>query len=168
VGSRGRHVRCHLPASPVTSGPYGSIPSFETFLPGWFDVVPPAAATLARLTTNNAPALALIPAGALAPSSGGVVVCTDTSMIFDQFATPADLAVVLNAIFLLGPPPPFCYANCDESQVCPVLNVNDFVCFLIRFAQADPYANCDGSTTPPVLNVNDFQCFINRFAVGCP
>jgi hypothetical protein len=50
----------------------------------------------------------------------------------------------------------------------PVLNVNDFVCFLNKFAAADVYANCDGSTTPPVLNVLDFTCFVNAFAVGCP
>ena len=61
-----------------------------------------------------------------------------------------------------------CYANCDGSSQEPVLNVNDFACFLNQFAAALPYANCDGSTTPPVLNVNDFACFLNRFAAGCP
>jgi hypothetical protein len=61
-----------------------------------------------------------------------------------------------------------CYANCDGSTVPPVLNVNDFQCFLNKFAANDPTANCDGSTAPPILNVNDFQCFVNRFAVGCP
>ena len=29
------------------------------------------------------------------------------------------------------------------------------------------YANCDGSTTPPLLNANDFGCFLNRFTAGC-
>jgi hypothetical protein len=29
------------------------------------------------------------------------------------------------------------------------------------------YANCDSSTAPPILNANDFQCFLNAFAVGC-
>ncbi len=61
-----------------------------------------------------------------------------------------------------------CYANCDGSHTAPVLNVNDFSCFLNRYAAADPWANCDGSTTPPVLNVLDFACFLNRFAAGCP
>jgi hypothetical protein len=60
-----------------------------------------------------------------------------------------------------------CYPNCDGSTNNPVLNVNDFQCFLNRFATADPYANCDGSTAPPALNVNDFQCFVNAFAAGC-
>jgi hypothetical protein len=29
------------------------------------------------------------------------------------------------------------------------------------------YPNCDGSTTQPVLNVEDFLCFISAFAEGC-
>jgi hypothetical protein len=70
-----------------------------------------------------------------------------------------------------------CYANCDAGTVPPVLNVEDFSCFINRFAegsllphaqQVEHYANCDGSTAAPVLNVEDFTCFINRFAAGCP
>jgi hypothetical protein len=61
-----------------------------------------------------------------------------------------------------------CYANCDGSAASPVLNVNDFVCFLNRFASGEGYANCDGSTTPPVLNALDFVCYLDRFAAGCP
>jgi endonuclease/exonuclease/phosphatase family metal-dependent hydrolase len=61
-----------------------------------------------------------------------------------------------------------CYANCDCSSSAPVLNVNDFTCFLQKFGIADPYANCDGSTTSPVLNVSDFTCFLQSFAQGCP
>jgi hypothetical protein len=61
-----------------------------------------------------------------------------------------------------------CYANCDASTVAPILNVQDFGCFLTRFSSGDSYANCDGSTTPPVLNVQDFGCFLTRFSAGCP
>jgi hypothetical protein len=61
-----------------------------------------------------------------------------------------------------------CYANCDCSQTQPILNVNDFSCFLNRYAAGDTYANCDGSTTSPQLNVLDFSCFLNAFASGCP
>lgn len=60
-----------------------------------------------------------------------------------------------------------CYANCDNSGVPPILNSNDFQCFLNRFAVGNAYANCDGSAAPPMLNINDFQCFLNKFAVGC-
>jgi hypothetical protein len=60
-----------------------------------------------------------------------------------------------------------CYANCDGSVAAPVLNVNDFQCFLNKFAAGDSYANCDGSTVPPVLNIADFQCFVNKYAAGC-
>jgi hypothetical protein len=70
-----------------------------------------------------------------------------------------------------------CYANCDASTVSPILNVDDFTCFINAFAlgqslppplQQPHYANCDGSTTAPVLNVDDFTCFINAYALGCP
>jgi hypothetical protein len=70
-----------------------------------------------------------------------------------------------------------CYANCDGSTTPPILNVEDFTCFINQFAagtqlphaqQLGHYANCDQSTTAPVLNVEDFTCFINRFAQGCP
>jgi hypothetical protein len=61
-----------------------------------------------------------------------------------------------------------CYANCDNSTTAPVLNVQDFTCFLQRYAAGDTYANCDNSTQPPVLNVQDFTCFLQRYAAGCP
>jgi hypothetical protein len=60
-----------------------------------------------------------------------------------------------------------CYANCDLSTNAPLLNANDFNCFLNKYAADDPYANCDGSTVPPILNANDFQCFLNKYAAGC-
>jgi hypothetical protein len=63
---------------------------------------------------------------------------------------------------------PACYVNCDASTTPPVLNINDFLCFLNRYAAGDVYANCDGSTTPPIMNVLDFICFQSRFAAGCP
>jgi hypothetical protein len=62
---------------------------------------------------------------------------------------------------------PVCYANCDNSTTSPILNANDFQCFLNEFAAGNTAANCDGSTTPPVLNANDFQCFLNAYAAGC-
>jgi hypothetical protein len=59
-----------------------------------------------------------------------------------------------------------CYPNCDSAGI-PFLNVQDFSCFLTKFAAGDPYANCDHSTSPPVLNVADFTCFLQSFAAGC-
>jgi hypothetical protein len=70
-----------------------------------------------------------------------------------------------------------CYANCDGSTVEPILNVDDFTCFINEYAAAQSlpheqqlthYANCDSSTTAPALNVDDFTCFINQYATGCP
>lgn len=65
-----------------------------------------------------------------------------------------------------GQPP--CYANCDASTAAPILTINDFQCFINRYAAGNPAANCDRSTGAPVLNINDFQCFVNTFASGCP
>jgi hypothetical protein len=66
-----------------------------------------------------------------------------------------------------------CYANCDNSTASPVLNVQDFSCFLTSYAAgcASPagcYPNCDASTSTPFLNVQDFSCFLTRYAAGCP
>jgi hypothetical protein len=90
-----------------------------------------------------------------------------------NFGTPNALMRISAGEPPVGP----CYANCDGSTTQPVLNVEDFTCFINEFAQAQTlphaqqvtaYANCDGSTTAPVLNVEDFTCFINQFAAGCP
>jgi trimeric autotransporter adhesin len=61
-----------------------------------------------------------------------------------------------------------CYANCDGSAAAPFLNVQDFTCFLQRYAAGESYANCDRSTAAPVLNVQDFTCFLQGYAAGCP
>ena len=60
-----------------------------------------------------------------------------------------------------------CYANCDGSTTPPVLNVQDFNCFMNSYNDNDPAANCDGSTTEPILTFADFQCFQNKFTAGC-
>jgi hypothetical protein len=78
-----------------------------------------------------------------------------------QFATSGTLILTINATA------PSCYANCDNSTAPPILNANDFQCFLNAYAVGSSYANCDGSTVDPILNTNDFQCFLNAFAVGC-
>ncbi|MBX3377256.1 MAG: hypothetical protein KF678_09680 [Phycisphaeraceae bacterium] len=67
----------------------------------------------------------------------------------------------------ITPPPPPCYANCDQSTGSPSLTANDFMCFLNAYARGDSSANCDGSTGLPTLTANDFACFINKYAAGC-
>jgi hypothetical protein len=49
-------------------------------------------------------------------------------------------------------------------QPAPVLERERLLCFQYRFTTGDPYANCDSSTVMPYLNVNDFICFLGRFA----
>jgi hypothetical protein len=73
----------------------------------------------------------------------------------------------MRGLAFLAQSTPTCYPNCDLSTAPPILNANDFQCFLNQFAAGDSAANSDGSTAPPVLNANDFQCFLNAFAAGC-
>jgi hypothetical protein len=75
--------------------------------------------------------------------------------------------LMANALLYAGRNLNMCYPNCDGSTTAPILNVQDFACFLNAFASGESYANCDGSTTAPILNVQDFACFLNAFAVGC-
>jgi hypothetical protein len=90
--------------------------------------------------------------------------------------SPGAVRVMANALRYAGGLTA-CYPNCDGSTVAPILNVEDFTCFINAFAtglglphaeQVAHYANCDGSTTSPALNVEDFICFIDAFAAGCP
>jgi serine protease AprX len=89
-------------------------------------------------------------------------------------AMDASFALVVTGVTEVQAP---CYANCDGSTVEPILNVQDFSCFINEYAlaqqlplaqQIPSYANCDGSTVEPILNIQDFTCFINQFALGCP
>jgi hypothetical protein len=95
----------------------------------------------------------------------------------DQMLTFSYGTVTAPAFRVTVMEPSGCYANCDNSTTPPVLNVEDFVCFINEFSQGlalpapqqiGHYANCDNSTTEPVLNVEDFICFIDQFSQGCP
>ncbi len=98
----------------------------------------------------------------LAGAEGSFIDPVTGDFLFSTFGGGSHVLVVRG----FTPPPP-CYANCDGTLNPPYLNVNDFGCFLNRYAAGDPWANCDGSTSVPTLNVNDFQCFLNKYAAGC-
>ncbi len=86
----------------------------------------------------------------------------------DQFTANGANTWVRSRFGMGGSTPTPCYANCDGSTAPPILNANDFQCFLSKYAAQDPSANCDGSTLAPTLTANDFQCFLNKVATGCP
>ncbi|MFN0132824.1 MAG: choice-of-anchor D domain-containing protein [Phycisphaerales bacterium] len=90
------------------------------------------------------------------PKSGTITIASDSA---DE---PVRVVMLMGNVVTAA-----CYANCDSSTNPPILNVNDFACFLNLFSAGDSAANCDGSTNPPVLNVNDFACFLNAFSAGC-
>jgi hypothetical protein len=145
------------------------VTSFTVGWTGWFTATGPIGSALAGLGPGQE-VLVAVPRGALGPCGAPVVAFADSTMVTDGYfmrGTPNE-AVVLNAIsYVLRIPCP-CYSNCDRSTIPPVLNVNDFLCFINGFAAGNLVANCDGSTLAPVLNVIDFTCFLNRYAAGCP
>ena len=102
------------------------------------------------------------------PSAGGGFSLTGTIGQPDAAASAGSIFECNGGFWVTPLITASCYANCDNSTITPVLNVNDFTCFLNRYAAGDPAANCDASTIAPTLNVNDFTCFLNRFAAGCP
>jgi hypothetical protein len=57
-----------------------------------------------------------------------------------------------------------CYADCDNSLSSPRVNVDDFTCFINRYAIGDPYVDCNGDG---LRTIADFHCFLARFAEGC-
>lgn len=90
---------------------------------------------------------------------------------------PAADAASIDSIAIGYPAAKECVANCDASDVAPILNINDFLCFVNEFSKAsgeapekqvELYANYDHSATGPILNVNDFVAFMNAYAAGCP
>jgi hypothetical protein len=122
--------------------------------------------------------LDIISSGPVGTTMGyGTLVQTVQNTVSSTAPTGSAGSYFIAKVTFVPPQPPVCYANCDGSTTPPILNVEDFTCFINEFAQASTlppqqqvahYANCDESTTPPVLNVEDFSCFINAFAAGCP
>jgi hypothetical protein len=63
---------------------------------------------------------------------------------------------------------PFCYADCDNASTPkggpPVLDIDDFICYMTHFALDDLYANCNNDAE---LDIDDFICFQTAYALGC-
>jgi hypothetical protein len=55
----------------------------------------------------------------------------------------------------------------NGSYYCRATNPCGTSAYTGAYARLYGYANCDDSTVAPVLNVNDFQCFLNTFATAC-
>jgi hypothetical protein len=105
--------------------------------------------------------------GSTGGSGGGTFNVSGTIGQPDAGTMSSGPFVVIGGFWSVTAPVP-CYPNCDSSTIIPILNVQDFTCFLARFGNGDLYANCDGSTTAPVLNFQDFSCYLTKFVTGCP
>jgi hypothetical protein len=139
-------------------GPGGPVPVSFAYNPANFTTALTASGTL--------------PSGAYTLTAASTIVSSIASIGLDGEITSNTLpsgngSAGGNAVLAFTVQPNPCYANCDGSTTAPILNANDFQCFLNLYAAGDSYANCDGSTAPPMLNANDFQCFLNAYAAGC-
>jgi len=102
------------PSHVTVNGPYGTVSSFLTVFPGWFDNLGPYAHSVARLA-NLQSCMAVIEPSALAPGSGAVVLASDGAHWLTL--TTQSRSLVQNMIhFTAGP------GACDETApvvVCP-------------------------------------------------
>jgi len=73
-----------VPASPIIHGPYGTTAQIKLYGAGIFTDLGPYATGLASEDVTGKPVLASIPAHALSPTSGRVVLYTDTQMFIDD------------------------------------------------------------------------------------
>jgi hypothetical protein len=90
--------------SPVTNGPFGTVPNFTTNFPGWFDNLG-TATSLATLDANGQSALADLIGGGFGAGSGPVVFFSDSSILADGVITTNSQDLVLNAISFVSPVP---------------------------------------------------------------
>jgi len=107
--------------------------------------------------SGNATTVPIDPANLAASGTGVAVIDSFGAALAGNWMIRADAGTAGSA----------CYANCDNSTQLPFLNVQDFSCFLTKYAAGNSYANCDNSTQIPVLNVQDFSCFLTKYAAGC-
>jgi hypothetical protein len=154
LASASVHYFCQGSSATIGISPAGATP----FTFRWWKLGSPSTALSDGQTPTGSiisgAATATLMIGGLTPADAAQYYCVVSNSCGSANSNPVTLA--------------FCYANCDCSTSPPILNANDFQCFLNRFAAANPSANCDGLTTPPILNANDFQCFLNAYATGCP
>lgn len=143
--------------------------SFEVSAVGWNPVLESVSSRLHPFLRANVPYWVILhcdlheynPSWNWSDGSVGIIALSHGGQV--NFTVGGEGAVA--ATIIEGSPA--CYANCDRSSEVPILNANDFVCFLGAFAAGLSFANCDGSDIEPVLSANDFLCFLNAFVVGC-
>lgn len=106
------------------------------------------------LKAGQAPIL-LVRAGQVIEVTPGVFkTVSTTTLSFNQFSNGNGIGQSINNQNKLGAR--LSFADSTSAQV--VVQIND---------PTACYANCDHSNVAPILNANDFQCFLNTFAVGC-
>ena len=93
--------------SPITNGPFGSVSTFTTAYPGWFDSLGSNATALADLP-NSEPVLAEIDRGVLSPGSGQVILFGDADVIINTSFSGSNIPLINNAVASAVPEPTSC------------------------------------------------------------
>ncbi len=93
-------------ASPVTSGPFGTVSTWTVGWTGWFNVVPAQAQVLGVVDEVGLPGLVVFPRHALAACSGAVVAYSDVSAFYDGYFAKgsANDRLMLNTIAYVAAP----------------------------------------------------------------
>lgn len=92
-------------ASPVTNGPFGTVTTYTTNYPGWFDNLGSNSQGLGKLSTNGQTTLATIARNQIAPGSGAIVFFSDASLALDDLRGPSATSLIENALAFAAPVP---------------------------------------------------------------
>ena len=161
-----------LPASPITSGPFGTITTYQIGWTGWFNQFGPNATSLATAQENGQSVLAVVPCGALGPQSGPVILFADSSMAVNGFINATNLNLIRNAVAFAAHR---CQPTCDSidfNNDTSLFDPQDIDAFLSVYGEGpcipetascnDIDFNNDGSVFDPC----DIDSFLTQFAEG--
>lgn len=96
------------PFNPIIHGPFGSVSSFLTDEGYWFTDLGPYAKSIATYTGNGLPSIAVIERGAIAPTSGPVIIFGDVNAFGDAtfgYQFQFNEKLMLNALAYAVPEP---------------------------------------------------------------
>jgi hypothetical protein len=96
------------PFNPIVNGPFGTVSSFLTDEGYWFTDLGPYAKSIATYTGNGLPSIVVIERGAIAPTSGPVVIFGDVNAFGDAafgYQFQFNETLMLNALAYAVPEP---------------------------------------------------------------
>ncbi len=143
-------------ASPITSGPFGTVTTWNVGWTGWFGSLPASAISLATVNQTGLAGLVTVPRHTLAACSGLVVVSADVTTFSDGFFTAAagSKAILLNALALVDQPS--CIAGlCGDIDADGTVSAADLGILLGAWGTSEAIADldADGAVTAADLAI---------------